>query len=235
MQGSRIDNFLDEVLIHIKSPFDKDEIREELSDHINDMIEDYQEQGYSFEESKQKCIENMGDPKEIGVLLNEEHKPWIGWLFYVSNMVRIILIMFVVLFYGASFLSSFATRNTPRNVDQSKVIYHIKIKEKIDIGDKVIHLTDVIYDVEGDLTLFYKGYNTSFFGGLGSSYYLRNYSDDLGNNQFGHSGAMTGGFIDIGYVTLIGFDINAKYVVIEYDQYNRYFKVEIPLPGGYDE
>lgn len=94
MRPTNVDKFLEDVLSYIKFPFAKDDIKFELESHILEKINYYVEQGYDSEKAEELSIRDMGDPKEIGILLNKEHNPFLGWLLKITNgMVILFLIL----------------------------------------------------------------------------------------------------------------------------------------------
>lgn len=64
------------------------------------------------------------------------------------------------------------------------------------------------------------------FGSIGTI------KDNLGNEYFDGSGSSSGGIITKGVRTVSNFSSEADILIIEYDLYNRYYKVEIPLKTG---
>lgn len=74
-----VQQFLDQVCRHIKVKKMHPEIREELTNHIEDRIEELQLQGSSPETSVHMAIKEMGSPDVIGRNMNETHKPILNW------------------------------------------------------------------------------------------------------------------------------------------------------------
>ncbi|WP_454191438.1 FtsW/RodA/SpoVE family cell cycle protein [Paenibacillus sp. Marseille-Q7038] len=74
-----IQQFLDQVCRHIKVKKMHPEIREELTNHIEDRMEELQLRGSSKETSVHMAIEEMGAPDVIGRSMNETHKPVLNW------------------------------------------------------------------------------------------------------------------------------------------------------------
>ncbi|WP_160031683.1 FtsW/RodA/SpoVE family cell cycle protein [Paenibacillus sp. An7] len=74
-----VQQFLDQVCRHIKVKKMHPEIREELTNHIEDRIEEFQQLGSSKETAIHKAIEEMGSPDVIGKSMNETHKPVLNW------------------------------------------------------------------------------------------------------------------------------------------------------------
>ena len=112
---SKSSDFLDAVLSYIKFPLDRQDIRLELEDHILDKIDYYIDQGLAFKEAEEKAIEDMGNPKDIGMQLNKEHNPILGWLWVVSKGLVTLFIIVNVFMVGPLFfiLSFFIFRPKP--------------------------------------------------------------------------------------------------------------------------
>lgn len=83
------DEFLDKVIEQIQFKPDRNKVRQELEDHIEDKLE-YQ----SLEES----IDELGNPIEIGESLNDIHNPFIGRLWMVSRIILMVAIAFSIKF-----------------------------------------------------------------------------------------------------------------------------------------
>lgn len=150
----------------------------------------------------------------------------------LSKIIIRILIILNIVKYGFLFFGTILTKDPIKFIDEENIVYHIELDEKVKIDDTVIIFTDVIYEKDGNLNVFYKSFDTRLWGmGWGSSY-IGEFEDDLGNNHFSGSGYGGSGSITKGYRTLNNFDRDAKMLTIEYDVYNRYYKVEIPLIKG---
>lgn len=77
---------------------DRDKIRNELLDHLEDRIEAMTDRGYSEEEAEVRAVAAMGNPEEVGKQLNAVHKPWLGWLWMASRMLVIALLFTALTF-----------------------------------------------------------------------------------------------------------------------------------------
>lgn len=73
------DAFLDSVLKRILWRGEHAAIREELSAHLEDHIQALVEQGTDPAEAERRAVAAMGDPAEIGLQLNRQHRPFLGW------------------------------------------------------------------------------------------------------------------------------------------------------------
>lgn len=88
--------WLDETLSHVRFRPDHPAIRRELMDHIQDRSDELVSRGLSREAADDRTLTAMGDPAEVGVLLDAAHKPLLGWLWKVSRWLAFIAILVVL-------------------------------------------------------------------------------------------------------------------------------------------
>lgn len=83
-----IKEFLNNVCEQIKYKPIRNEIAEELENHINEAKEDYMKHGNTHEEeAEEKAIMQMGEPKKIGKKLNKIHKPQMNWQLLILTII----------------------------------------------------------------------------------------------------------------------------------------------------
>jgi len=85
--NNRIKTFLDDVCIHINCKAVHSDIREELTQHINDLKDEYIKQGYDEEKALESAVLAMGNCDEIGIRLNKQHKPQAEWSLLVLTFL----------------------------------------------------------------------------------------------------------------------------------------------------
>lgn len=78
---------------------DRDVVRQELTEHLEDKIADlkrfYPEM--SDRDAEQRALAQMGDAEEIGREMARIHKPWLGYLWRFSQaMLLLVVLMFAV-------------------------------------------------------------------------------------------------------------------------------------------
>lgn len=76
-----IENFLSQVEQHVCFHEAHPEIRKELTQHLQDKIQENTDAGMSEQAAAEVAIQSMGDPEEIGQRLNQVHWPQVPWLF----------------------------------------------------------------------------------------------------------------------------------------------------------
>jgi Bacterial cell division membrane protein len=99
----KITTFLDEVCFHIKWKAVHKAIREELGEHITDLMEENIENGFTEERAVDMAISAMGNTGEIGARLNRQHKPQTEWSLLILAAL-ITLIGGIVLYSSSQFL-----------------------------------------------------------------------------------------------------------------------------------
>ena len=93
----QIKEFLDNVCEQIKYKPIREDIAEELKNHIEELKENYIQEGMKEEIAEKKAIEQMGDSKEIGKRLNKIHKTKLDWKLLVILTILLCLGFLVVL------------------------------------------------------------------------------------------------------------------------------------------
>ena len=89
--------FLDKVCEQIKYKPIRNEISKELEDHIQEIKEEYLQEGIQENEAEEKAIIQMGVAEEIGKKLNRIHKPRMNWQLLI--LVLILLVFGVLVSY----------------------------------------------------------------------------------------------------------------------------------------
>lgn len=232
MSQTRIEEFLSDVVSYIRFPFARGDIHDELEGHILDKMDYYISTGICEEDAEELAIRDMGDSKTIGQSLNKEHNPLIGWFLKISNAFIILYLFLSVFSLVINFSMSLFGGNLLKEVAKEDIVYRMDIDEKVKIDDRVIHFTNLIYDKEGNMNIFYKDYVLKPWGTGWTLGTIGTVSDDLGEEYMGYSGTSTGGYINKSLLTIRDFSEKADSLIIEYDLYNRYYKIEIPLKEG---
>ncbi|WP_433943705.1 FtsW/RodA/SpoVE family cell cycle protein [Paenibacillus sp. SN-8-1] len=78
MQDQRRE-FLDKVCTQVKAKEVHPSVREELDNHLEELIEARVDQGYDADEAVNWAVTQMGDPAEVGKQLHKVHKPRINY------------------------------------------------------------------------------------------------------------------------------------------------------------
>ncbi|WP_239257343.1 FtsW/RodA/SpoVE family cell cycle protein [Listeria ilorinensis] len=103
MSSSKFETYLSKVISKVKSKEAHSMIKKELSDHMEELSQSFQERGLSVEDADKKAMQEMGDPSIVGKNMNHLHKPRMDWL---------LIVLFVIL-AGISFLPLIGGFSTP--------------------------------------------------------------------------------------------------------------------------
>ena len=225
----KTEEFLEEITSYIKFVFDRDDIRSELKYHMMSKIEYYMESGYDDEEAERLTIKDMGDPKEIGLELDKQHNPIIGWIWRITHIALVLFMIVNVFIVVPIGLITILVPNKTRSIPKENIVYRIDLNEKVQIDNRVIKVTNLIYEDNGNMNIFYKDYEkglrSGWSGGIGTV------TDDLGTEYKGYSGSSSG---HKSKRTIREFSKDASTLIIDYNEYNRKYRIEIPLKIGED-
>lgn len=230
MLSAKGEAYLQEILSYIRFTFDRKDIRTELESHLTDKSEYYVENGFDSETAEQLSIQDMGDAKEIGIELNKQHNPVIGWIWRITNVITAILM--IIFYYVLFTLLSANLHNGLDRIAQKDIEYTIDLKEKVKIDDRVVCITRLIYESNGDMNIYYKTYNARLWGTGWNPSYIGEVTDNFGHKYVTGSGQSRSGIICRGVWTVDQFSEDANSLIITYDLYNRRYKIEIPLKAG---
>ena len=94
MAEKRIQDWLNTAVSGIRFWLDREKVEEELRGHLEDKTADLQRIFHlSREEAEEMALKQMGDAKEIGKELSRIHRPWLGRLWLVSQIMVICLVI----------------------------------------------------------------------------------------------------------------------------------------------
>ena len=229
-----VKEFINKVVKRVHFFPDRHDIELELAAHIEDSILFLQEEGgLSQEEAEKAALERMGDAVEIGIALNRQHNPVLGYIWYFSRIIAVLLCIIVIfqsipmlLVSGWAILFDHPIRDIPKE----SIVRHVKPNELIKLDSRRIRITDVIQTEDGNLHVLYSSYNLSFSGLHGwSSSGLGIFKDEDGETYFNGGGRSSAGIYSRARRSLDNFPFEKEKLIIERDYAGRYYKVEIPL------
>lgn len=93
-----VEEYLDKVLLEIKNKEVHEEIRLEITGHIEDLYETYLEEGLTSEESIKKAVLEMGEAQLIGERLNKIHKGKIEFGIVIPSILMCFFSIFLMFF-----------------------------------------------------------------------------------------------------------------------------------------
>lgn len=84
----RKEQYLNMVVDQIRCRTARDEIREELSEHIEEQTKAFMSEGLGKNEAEEAAVREMGDPVETGSALDRVHRPVMPW-----GMIALIVVL----------------------------------------------------------------------------------------------------------------------------------------------
>lgn len=87
----KMEEYLNKVTEQIRCKAARKSVEKEMESHILDQMEAYVQEGMEEEEALDKAVIGMGDPVEVGVLMDRIHRPQMSW-----GMVALVGIISIV-------------------------------------------------------------------------------------------------------------------------------------------
>ncbi|MBB6023846.1 hypothetical protein HNR77_004948 [Paenibacillus sp. JGP012] len=75
----KFDIYLDQICGLVKAREVHNDLREELGNHLHEIICDKEQEGYSPDQAAAYAIEQMGDPTELGKSMHKLHRHRMHW------------------------------------------------------------------------------------------------------------------------------------------------------------
>lgn len=91
----RIQHYLDHMCVQVKAREVHNDLRDELGNHMEEMILDKEQEGYTEEEAIAYAIEQMGDPTVVGKSMHRLHRHRMHWglLVGIASLLIISLLL----------------------------------------------------------------------------------------------------------------------------------------------
>ncbi len=234
MRSTERDDFIKKVLGHVKFIFDHEAIREELEEHMEDMAEEFKEEGMDAKEAMAAVVLHMGDPDEIGEQLNKAHKPLLGTVWLLSKTAAIIMIVITCLSLVMSGVGLINNLTDDYDIDKryyGDVLYTVDVGEKFKIDDLNIVIDELIYYEKGAMEIRYRTWDDPFSKSINWTFNFNYecFTDEDGNKYLSGGGGGGGGPISRYQSYIEGFPYDAEKFIVNYDYHGRKIYCEIPL------
>lgn len=244
--------FIERVLAQVRFRWDHTKIRDEFNDHFADRMDEYLAEGMTSEEAESRIAEAMGDPEEIGRALNQEHKPWLGWLLLITNPLAVILCILFLFSGGVRDLSQSITLflDPDRVLEQemeriitdagAEPLWEAHVDHAVTLDNETFTFTDLLYfengpypNSEHQLYIFFKAENEDLMVG-GHPFGIALVTDETGafRAQGGGRKGIIGRGKSVYMMNIDGFPADAEYVNFRYDRYGRSFAFRVDLKEG---
>lgn len=234
MWEHNVEEFITNVCKEIKYKKARNKISEELKNHIEDHAYDLMDNGVDEEVAYMQSIEAMGNPKEIGKNLNKQHRPYVGWLLNITNIIIGMICFFLGFIIILGVIGSFDHSGYPNKND---IKYSAKLKQEDKIDTVTITMKQIILDKNNGAYIILNEYHSLFE----KNYWVNNWGagsfniyDDLGNKYTTQTGqgsnSMFGSRRNLIFIE--NLNSKAQKIILDYDHYNRHMRFEIKLSGG---
>lgn len=166
--------YLKSVRKEIHYIFDRGAVERELSQHIEESIEELHEEGLTWEEAEIQAVNQMGSAKEVGQMLNQVHKPVLGYLWMLSNVLLVIVAIptvYMLLMLGWGYTKML----TPTYLANSTAAYSLAIELEVPTHKVVVDA--ICVDDSGNYAITYRAWTNYRYSRAGWSsefFYLEN-------------------------------------------------------------
>lgn len=225
--------YTNRLISHVKFKFDHPEICREYLEHMEDMYEFYVGRGMDPDLAKSAVLEDMGDPDELGRVLNQIHNPVLGWIWRLSRWLVVLLAVVLIYVHGWNtydglHLNKTWSRQTAGlaytvDVDEKRVLdYRTVYFDRLEVyedGTALLHYTEWIRLVNPMEAGHLHWYEAAFTGETGIDYNDVQFST-------GRRGWIRRHVLEFKVTGDIGTVLK-----IDYDWNQCQFILEIPLPA----
>ena len=226
-----------EINRHVKFKYDHEEIRDEYLEHMEDMHEFYVGSGVDESLAKYQVLADMGDPEDLGRVLNEIHNPLLGWVWRMSRWLLILLIVLAIYPAIVMFGSSAICLVQPyEEISVSApLVNEIDIREFRSLDNEVYYFDKLERYEDGTVIIYWIAVANPFDRATIWHAYLPGggFFDEKGN-QYDASGQGSGnaGYAKKGVHTIKEFPKSAETLIYDFHNGSRRVYVEVPLGGG---
>ncbi len=189
------EEFLRIVRKQIRFVFDRDDVETELKQHLSDSIDDLVEEGLSREEAELLAVEQMGNPVEVGKLLNKEHNPLLGYLWAASRVLLACIVCPAVLYIGITVFFLLKTV-APMTLKDSAAMYDVGID--MELPTHKVKLDKICLSESGRYSLTYRAWTKFTYSRSGSATQLFTLEDEAGNHLGGATKGANGNVSECG-------------------------------------
>ena len=96
MRHWKITNWCNTATVRIRYIPDRQAVREELRQHLDERSDSFLAKGMTEEEAVKKTLEVMGDPDELSFILGQIHRPFWGFAYTIARALAIAALLLLV-------------------------------------------------------------------------------------------------------------------------------------------
>lgn len=155
------------------------------------------------------------------------------WLILViTNSLVVVAIIFTMLIFVPSIGTVLFRRNIADIIPTEDILYSIDVDETVMLDDRVIHFRKLIYENDGTMNIVHRNYDKNLQSGGWSLGHIGEIIDSHGNIYNGSVGISRGGIVSYGITIIENFPSDSTLLTIDYDRYNRQYRIDIPIKVG---
>lgn len=237
-------DFTDRVLLPLTKLTweEREDIRRELEEHIEDRMEYYLEKGWDEAPAEARCLEAMGDPAEIGQEMARQYRRLDrGWLWLGRAAVLLTVVLCVQALLGLGMLGfvwdSFTVRflQIPPvwEAEMDTIEANGPSELRIPVGNDIVRVAWVnVGERKGERQAEVLLYSYDRVpGGVVARSALRCLTLENQRGERGlHQGGYTGHYMVERSIRYVPVEPGDTYVTLSYDWLGESFRVQVPLP-----
>ena len=157
MEEKKWDSYINEILGYVKFKYDHKEIRRELTEHMTDLKEDLMLDGMDEEAAEYMAIAHMGEASEIGQELDKEHHALLGWLWRITRIIVVILIILnfnTIQWFFTGFIGNHFDKYEPQSM--SEEVWRMELDREYRVYDYTLLIEDVYFYEDNTMTVVYR-------------------------------------------------------------------------------
>lgn len=252
--------WIETVLREVRFAPDRRKIRQELLEHMEDRMEEYLDAMGAYGDSdasldfdevlervETRLMNSMGDPVELGRELNQQHKPWLGWLWMASRVllrVSVCLVVVMAVLLRITTPDETAEKiNLEYKYEQMAEYYNPNYNQSGDIyyclePDYTVHLldTEITFrlfaydDYDGRLELLVTSCGTAKLKNAAREILCNGERSTMLQSENGKDNQ--GNYLELSRITYERFDRDAETLHITYDKFGEHFEFTVDVASG---
>lgn len=102
-----MEEFIKTLTEQIRCVKAREGVAQEISNHIIDQTEAFEQKGMTYEQALERAVQEMGDPVEIGISMDRIHRPQINWkMLLITFILSIAGLVCMTPMFGVSYVIS---------------------------------------------------------------------------------------------------------------------------------
>lgn len=157
------ERYLNDVVSHVRFVFDRKQIRQELTEHMEDLYEDLLSQEIDEAQAAELTVDYMGDSEELGKELNKVHNPVLGYIWLVLAILCLVVTAqtaFGLLDTGKEIAKGYFAEVRPAS--DSEVVYTIFPEVEKQVYDYTLYIDKIVYYEDGTMEVDYATWRNPF-------------------------------------------------------------------------